>query len=344
MTSVAKPLATSTHFDISQLPSIVKDGMSAEEEASKRHKTCRFIEEAGRILKLPRVAISTSMVFFHRFYAKHSFNEHDRFEVAVSCIVLAAKTEESRKKLDTVILECHKLKTRAMQHAARGASPALTPSSSSATSTGELDTGGEEFAKLKERVLLLERVILHTIGFELSIDHPYKPLVDLIRRMTDKRQIQYKNPPSDAGSGGNSSNSRSTSQIMKKLMNQMVQHAMTFANDSMHTSLCLQFGPDDIAIACTYLAAQFAKVVPAASTSPKSAASASETWIAILGHPDIETMGSICYQIMDLISERKTADKDAFARIRAQLELLKKDQQQKSGSAVAATPKRSPPP
>ena len=64
----------------------------------KRRKTCRFIEEAGRVMKLPRVAISTAMVFFHRFYAKHAFQEHDRFEVAVAALVLAAKTEEARPK------------------------------------------------------------------------------------------------------------------------------------------------------------------------------------------------------------------------------------------------------
>ncbi|EEC43276.1 predicted protein, partial [Phaeodactylum tricornutum CCAP 1055/1] len=185
----------------------LKDGMSVEEEALKRRKTCRFIEEAGRVLKLPRVAVSTAMVFFHRFYAKHSFQDHDRFEVAVACIVLAAKTEESPKKLTTVIDECHKLKVRGMQ-------------------------AGEEFIKLKERILLLERVILHTIGFELSIDHPYKFLVEQIQKMIHKRQLD------------------------------MAQYAMNFANDSMQTSLCLQFEPQKIATATVYLAGQFSKVRP----------------------------------------------------------------------------------
>ena len=116
-----------THLDISQLPSL-KDGMSAEEEATKRRKTCRFIEEAGRVLKLPRVAISTAMVFFHRFYAKHSFNQHDRFEVAVAAIVLAAKTEESPKKLNAVIVQCHDLKTRGAAAArVKGTKPAPPP-------------------------------------------------------------------------------------------------------------------------------------------------------------------------------------------------------------------------
>jgi cyclin T len=161
-----------------------------EEDEIKRRKTCRFIEEAGRVLKLPRVAISTAEVFFHRFYAKHSFQDHDRFEVAVAAIVLAAKTEEAPKKLNVVIQECYKLKARGMQAGrissqqqpqqqqldggsnSSGGSP--PPLSSMQTISASLDPKGDDFLKLKDRILLLERIILHTIGFELSIDHPYK--------------------------------------------------------------------------------------------------------------------------------------------------------------------------
>ena len=65
------------------------------------------------------VAIATATVFFHRFYAKHSFQEHDRFEVAMACLLLAGKTEESPKKLDVVIRECWKLRKRAAQQQAQ---------------------------------------------------------------------------------------------------------------------------------------------------------------------------------------------------------------------------------
>lgn len=71
----AAPVISKHQIDVSQLPSVRDGSMSAQEEAIKRRKTCRFIEEVGRALKLPRVAIATAMVFFHRFYAKHSFNE-----------------------------------------------------------------------------------------------------------------------------------------------------------------------------------------------------------------------------------------------------------------------------
>ena len=192
-------------FDLSELPSL-KDGSmkSIEEEALKRRKTCRFIEEAaGRILKLPRVAVSTAEVFFHRFYAKHSFKDHDRFEVAVACIVLAGKTEESPRKLNHVMDECYKLKLRGMQAGristttAGGGKGGSPPSAA----TKPLDQKSEEFFKLKERILLLERVILHTIGFELSVDHPYKFLVEQIKKLVHARKLEYITPPKSTSAG-----------------------------------------------------------------------------------------------------------------------------------------------
>ena len=174
-----------------QLPSIRLGHMTAAEEASKRRKTCRFLEEAGRVLKLPRVAVSTAMVLFHRFYAQHSFQDHDRFEVAVACILLAAKTEESPRKLKDVLIESHKLKTRGLQHSKQGGgSGPSTPSPTSSSQGGvTLDPKGQDFAKLKERILLLERILLHTIGFELSIDHPYKFCVEQVQKWMHHRSL-----------------------------------------------------------------------------------------------------------------------------------------------------------
>mmetsp|Transcript_1908 Transcript_1908/g.2646 ORF Transcript_1908/g.2646 Transcript_1908/m.2646 type:complete len:315 (+) Transcript_1908:59-1003(+) len=281
-------------YDINELPS-VKDGMSVQEEATKRKKTSRFIEEACRILKLPRVATATALVFFHRFYAKHSFGKHDRFEVAVACILLAAKTEESPRKVVNVLEECHKLRSRAMAAGRmnnQGNSPSTTPSE-------PLDPKGEEFTKLKERILLLERVVLHTIGFELSVDHPYKFIVDRIKLMIQRGQIKYTVPKP----GLNAQQSRD------KLMNEVVQFAMNFANDSFQTSLCIQFPAEDISRACIFLGGQFAKT--------------DADWPTVLEISDVEGFASICVQLLELISEKKGSDQAAFRAMRAELEKLR---------------------
>lgn len=218
MTSVV----AAKHLDISQLPSLIKDGMSVTEEAVKRRKTCRFIEESGRILKLPRVAIATAMVFFHRFYAKHAFSEHDRFEVAVASLMLAAKTEESPKKLDFVIDECYKLKMRGMQAgriSVGTADGSHNKTNNSSPSSDALEINSDEFLKLKERILLLERVLLHTIGFELSIDHPYKFLVEIIKKLVHGRQLEY----CPGSSAAKDIEKMTTAQVREKMMNEMVQ-------------------------------------------------------------------------------------------------------------------------
>jgi len=363
--SAAAPV-TSTHhfFDISQLPSVVK-GMSSEEETLKRRKTCRFIEEAGRVLKLPRVAISTAMVFFHRFYAKHAFQDHDRFEVSIAALVLAAKTEEAPKKVNTVIQECYKLKTRAMQagRISRGGGGTLSPKQHDSThpdggtSSLSLDPKGEEFLKLKERILLLERIILHTIGFELSIDHPYGFFVNMIKKLIGTRQLKYNTTKKTQQHTITNTHTKTTEvtnmkmkDIMSKMMNELVQYSMSTANDSYQTSLCLQFGPKDIATACVYLACMLSDVVPADATQDWKTTLRSAQHTGSSGGTgssreeetvDMEALVSVCVQILDLIAEKKASDTESVRKIRKALELLKnreeQQQQQQQQAAAAAS-------
>jgi len=125
---------------------------------------------------------------------------------------------------------------------------------------GYLDGKCKEFYRLKERILLLERVILHTIGFELSISHPYIHF-GKVKTMISSRQLEY-SPPS-ASSSASSSASNTFHDQFQNMMKELTQSSMNFANDSMHTSLCLQFPPKTIAHACIYLGGQFCKLRPA---------------------------------------------------------------------------------
>jgi cyclin T len=108
---------------------------------------------------------------------------------------------------------------------------------------------------------------------------------------------------------------------------------MNFANDSLQTTLCLQFEPQEIATATVYLAGQFAKIRPV---------NKSADWLEVLyGHdsstsssPDIETLTSICLQIIELIADRKGSDEAAFTKIRRDLETLKQEKQRSSNPPV----------
>mmetsp|Transcript_10495 Transcript_10495/g.22231 ORF Transcript_10495/g.22231 Transcript_10495/m.22231 type:complete len:340 (+) Transcript_10495:68-1087(+) len=289
------PLASS-HFDENHLPSVLHkpNPMTPEAERQARRRTCRFIEEAGqRSLRLPRVAVATATVFFHRFYVKHAFQEHDRFEVAMACLLLAGKTEESPKKLDFIVRECWKLRRRAQQQQQKlmnqggtspgmgGASPTAPMPSPSAGDNLQIDPKSEEYVRLKERVLLLERVILHTIGFELSIDHPYKFLVDAVQNMNKKRSIEGKDGQP----------------LLKnpQMVQELAQNAMNFANDSMHTTLCLQYTANEIAMTCVYLSGKYSGIRPVGG----------KPWIELLGGISVEDLTTISIQILELVQPKK---------------------------------------
>ncbi|OAY48644.1 cyclin-T1-3 isoform X2 [Manihot esculenta] len=87
----------------------------------------------------------------------------------------------------------------------------------------------EVYEQQKELILLGERVVLATLGFDLNVQHPYKPLVDAIKKF-------------------------------KVAQNALAQVAWNFVNDGLRTSLCLQFKPHHIAAGAIFLAAKFLKV------------------------------------------------------------------------------------
>jgi hypothetical protein len=87
---------------------------------------------------------------------------------------------------------------------------------------------------------------------------------------------------------------------------------MNFANDSMHTSLCLQVEPQQVATACVYLASQFEQVQPANGADP----------LDIVGPMDVELLASISFQIIELIAERKGAEQAMLVKIRTNIEAL----------------------
>ena len=77
----------------------------------------------------------------------------------------------------------------------------------------------------REEVMTLERVLLQTIKFDLQVDHPYSPLLKYAKCLKgDKRKLH-----------------------------KMVQMSWTFVNDSLCTTLCLQWEPEVVAIALMYL-------------------------------------------------------------------------------------------
>jgi len=175
-----------------------------EKENITRRLTCAFLQECGQKLRLPQLSIATAIVFFHRFYARMSYEHYDRFTVATTCLFLASKVEETPKKLKDVVMETYKT-----QHNQEKAPEPET----------------KEFFELKEKILVCERILLQALGFDLSVEHAYRPLLAYVKSIKGTRDL--------------------------------AQIAWNFINDSFRTTICLQYAPRHLAAAAAHMSARY---------------------------------------------------------------------------------------
>ncbi|KAG9131831.1 hypothetical protein Leryth_016557 [Lithospermum erythrorhizon] len=187
------------------------DGIDLKKETYLRKSYCTFLQDLGMRLKVPQVTIATAIIFCHRFFLRHSHTKNDRRNIATVCMFLAGKVEETPRPLKDVIVVSyeimHKKDPAAIQRIKQK----------------------EVYEQQKELILVSERLVLATLGFDLNVHHPYKPLVDAIKKFEVAQST-------------------------------LAQVAWNFVNDGLRTSLCLQFKPHHIAAGAIFLSAKFLKV------------------------------------------------------------------------------------
>jgi hypothetical protein len=101
---------------------------------------------------------------------------------------------------------------------------------------------------------------------------------------------------------------------------------MMFVHDAMHTNLCLQFDPKDIATTAIYLAGQYNN---AHQTIRPVVGDNSTDWLEVLGQSlDVDTLTSIAVPLIDaIVANRKPQSDDdeekaVFAKIKHNLDTL----------------------
>ncbi|KAI5704784.1 cyclin-K [Diaphorina citri] len=125
----------------------------------------------------------------------------------------------------------------------------------------------------REEVMTLERILLQTIKFDLQVDHPYSFLLKYAKSLKgDKTKLE-----------------------------KMLQMAWTFVNDSLCTTLCLQWEPEIIAVALMYLAGKLSKfeVVDWIGRNSKHL----RWWEMFVEDMTMDLLEDICHQVLDLYSQ-----------------------------------------
>lgn len=184
-----------------------KDGIDALREMHLRYSYCAFLQNLGLRLELPQTTIGTAMVLCHRFFVRRSHACHDRFLIATASLFLAAKSEETQRPLNNVVrASCeilHKLDLTFLSY--------LLPV--------------DWFEQYRERVIEAEQMILTTLDFELTVEHPYVPLTSVLNKLGLSQTV-------------------------------LVNLALHLVSEGLRSSLWLQFKPHHIAAGAAYLAAK----------------------------------------------------------------------------------------
>ncbi|XP_059208616.1 cyclin-K-like, partial [Centropristis striata] len=233
--------------DLAHSPS-QSDGLDPAIEARYRREGARFIFDVGTRLGLHYDTLATGIVYFHRFYMFHSFKQFPRYVTGGCCLFLAGKVEETPKKCKDIIKTARGL-LNDVQFAQFGDDP-------------------------KEEVMVLERILLQTIKFDLQVEHPYQFLLRYAKQLKgDKNKVQ-----------------------------KLVQMAWTFVNDSLCTMVALQWEPQIIAVAVMYLAGRLCKFDIQDWTSKQLSR---RWWEQFVHDVPVEVLEDICHQILDLYSQAK---------------------------------------
>ncbi|XP_075789398.1 cyclin-T2 isoform X2 [Pelodiscus sinensis] len=192
-------------------------GVEADKELSYRQQAANLIQDMGQRLNVSQLTINTAIVYMHRFYMHHSFTKFNRNIISPTALFLAAKVEEQPRKLEHVIKVAH---------------ACLHPQEQ------QLDTKSDAYLQQAQELVILETIMLQTLGFEITIEHPHTDVVkctQLVRASKDLAQTSY-----------------------------------FMATNSLHlTTFCLQYKPTVIACVCIHLACKWSNWEIPVSTDGK---------------------------------------------------------------------------
>uniref|UniRef100_A0A8C5GEE2 Cyclin-T1-like n=1 Tax=Gouania willdenowi TaxID=441366 RepID=A0A8C5GEE2_GOUWI len=158
-------------------------GLDPDKELSYRQQAANLLQDMGQRLNVSQLTINTAIVYMHRFYMVQSFTRFHRnvnlwsnlcfIVISPAALFLAAKVEEQPRKLEHVIKVAH---------------ACLNPQEPSP------DTRSDAYLQEAQDLVILESIILQTLAFEITIDHPHTHVVkctQLVRASKDLAQTSY---------------------------------------------------------------------------------------------------------------------------------------------------------
>ncbi|KAI9663365.1 MAG: hypothetical protein M1831_002649 [Alyxoria varia] len=202
--------------EMNNTPSI-RDGMSLEEERERRSKALNFIMQAGMMLKLPQIPLSTAALYLNRFLMRYSLVQEKgqpkvlhHYQIAALALFVATKSEENCRRMKELVIACCRVALK---------SPNLE--------VNEHDQNAKDFWKWRDTLVLNESVMMETLCFDFQVQSPHKLLYDLLRVLNVSHNKRLRSA------------------------------AWSFINDSSMTILCLRYPAKVVAAAAVYAGIRF---------------------------------------------------------------------------------------
>jgi len=112
---------------------------------------------------------ATAIVFCHRVFTRRNFFDGDRLTIAVACLFLACKVEETPRKVKDTVMAAHKVRHQ-LQHDEAAKAPYLGKDSPA-------------FEKLRAGLLAAEFDVLKHLCFDFEVEHPHRHLVPTLHAL-----------------------------------------------------------------------------------------------------------------------------------------------------------------
>ncbi|XP_077427846.1 cyclin-T1 isoform X2 [Vanacampus margaritifer] len=194
-------------------------GLDPDKELSYRQQAANLLQDMGQRLNVSQLTINTAIVYMHRFYMVQSFTRFHRNVICPAVLFLAAKVEEQPRKLEHVIKVAH---------------ACLNPQDPSP------DVRSDAYLQQAQDLVILESIILQTLAFEITIDHPHTHVV------------------------------KCTQLVRVSASKDLAQTSYFMATNSLHlTTFCLQYSPPVVACVCIHLACKWSNWEIPVSTDGK---------------------------------------------------------------------------
>ncbi|KAL1967313.1 hypothetical protein VTN77DRAFT_3359 [Rasamsonia byssochlamydoides] len=154
---VAKPYV----FEQTIQECLAATGVDPQREDSIRIQGVTWIDNVRRALHLPVRTYNTACVYFHKFRLVHADNQYNYMDAAAAALFTACKIEDTLKKSREIVCAAYNLKLPPAEH--------LSPDDSL-------------FDGHSRGIIILERLMLESSGFDFRNRHPQKLLVKLCKR------------------------------------------------------------------------------------------------------------------------------------------------------------------